>query len=223
MTGLMSLALCPQVVSQASQHFRSSKKQATCEGCFARQSVCSVVSLHSGMSVQESTPTGVFEDGCRPSTHLGLRLLWFVPCYRIFPKIVQCLFCIASAIEIGPRLYNHAYDLSPSQLMKSKHIKGSKERCLSGQKHSLQIFGVTTLSSYKTTLKQQLNGEKRCKKVMRFLFQIFFSLGCWWNALIYSATTIWSAVCVLQSSYRTEKERKKHMHSNVNISTINKQ
>ena len=36
--GVMSLALCPQVVSQASQHFRSSEKQATCEGCFARQS-----------------------------------------------------------------------------------------------------------------------------------------------------------------------------------------
>ena len=41
--GVMSLALCPQVVSQASQHFRSSKKPATCESCFARQSICSVI------------------------------------------------------------------------------------------------------------------------------------------------------------------------------------
>ena len=48
--GMMCLALCPQVVSQAPQHFRSSEKQATCEGCFTRQSICSVVSLHSGMS-----------------------------------------------------------------------------------------------------------------------------------------------------------------------------
>ena len=48
--GVMSLALCPYVVSQASQHFRSSEKQATCEGCFARQSIRSVISLHSGMS-----------------------------------------------------------------------------------------------------------------------------------------------------------------------------
>ena len=48
--GMMSLALCPQVVSQASQHFRPSERQAICEGCFARQSNCSVVSLHSGMS-----------------------------------------------------------------------------------------------------------------------------------------------------------------------------
>ena len=41
----MSLALRTQVVSQASQHFRSSEKQAICEGCFFRQSVCSVISL----------------------------------------------------------------------------------------------------------------------------------------------------------------------------------
>ena len=36
---VMSLALCPQVVShsQVSQHFRFSEKQATCEGCFVRQ------------------------------------------------------------------------------------------------------------------------------------------------------------------------------------------
>ena len=51
--GVMSLALCPQVMPQVSQHFRSSEKQATCDGCFARQSICSVVSLHSGMSRAE--------------------------------------------------------------------------------------------------------------------------------------------------------------------------
>ena len=48
--GIKSLALCLQVVSQASQHFRSSEKQATCEGCFARQSIWSAIPLHSGMS-----------------------------------------------------------------------------------------------------------------------------------------------------------------------------
>ena len=48
--GVMSLALCPQLVSQASQHFRSSETQATCDGCFARLSICSVVSFHSDMS-----------------------------------------------------------------------------------------------------------------------------------------------------------------------------
>ena len=37
-----SLALCPQAVSQAPQHFRSFEMQAACDGCFAIQSVCSV-------------------------------------------------------------------------------------------------------------------------------------------------------------------------------------
>ena len=43
--------VCPQIVSQAPQHFRPSEKQTICEGCFVRQSVCSVVSLnHYGTS-----------------------------------------------------------------------------------------------------------------------------------------------------------------------------
>ena len=51
---LMSVVLCPQVVSQAPQHFRPSEKQGTCEGCFARQSINSVISLHSGMTGQNT-------------------------------------------------------------------------------------------------------------------------------------------------------------------------
>ena len=43
--GGMSLALCPQLMSQAPQNFRSSEKQAICEGCFACQSICSVIHL----------------------------------------------------------------------------------------------------------------------------------------------------------------------------------
>ena len=54
--GVMSLAWCLQVVSQASQHFRSSQKQATCQGCFALQSICSVVSSHSGISRANPQP-----------------------------------------------------------------------------------------------------------------------------------------------------------------------
>ena len=42
--GVLSLALCPQVASQVPQHFGFSAKQATCEGCFARQSIRSVIS-----------------------------------------------------------------------------------------------------------------------------------------------------------------------------------
>ena len=35
--GVMSWDLCPRVVSQAPQHFRSSVTQAICDGCFTRQ------------------------------------------------------------------------------------------------------------------------------------------------------------------------------------------
>ena len=52
--GVMSLALWPQVVSQAPHNFRSSETQAACGGCFARQSVCSVISPDSGMSRTDS-------------------------------------------------------------------------------------------------------------------------------------------------------------------------
>ena len=41
-TFFSSLALCPQAMSQAPQHFRSFEMQAACDGCFAIQSVCSV-------------------------------------------------------------------------------------------------------------------------------------------------------------------------------------
>ena len=37
----MYLALCPHVVSQASQHFRSSRTQSTLDHCFDRQSAWS--------------------------------------------------------------------------------------------------------------------------------------------------------------------------------------
>ena len=64
--GVTSLALCPQVVSQAFQHFRSSEKQATCEGCLVRQSVCLVISFHCSVSravhLQEST-IGTLQSG----------------------------------------------------------------------------------------------------------------------------------------------------------------
>ena len=49
--GVMSLVLCPKVVSHAPQHFTSSEKQATCEGCFPHHSICPVISLHSGTCI----------------------------------------------------------------------------------------------------------------------------------------------------------------------------
>ena len=78
---VMSLALCPQVASQASQHFRSFEMQATCEGCFAHQSISLVISLHSGMSravhPQEFSKVDVDHPttgGCRDQWELPLCL-----------------------------------------------------------------------------------------------------------------------------------------------------
>ena len=66
------LALCPQVMSQASQHFWSFEKQATCEDCFACQSVCSFVSLPlRGFSLHFTPPP--------PPHHFSLSLL-LSPC-----------------------------------------------------------------------------------------------------------------------------------------------
>ena len=45
-------------------------------------------------------------------------------------------------------------------LFKIKHIKSSKERYLFSQNITSKFLGLALLSSYKTTLKQHLNGEK---------------------------------------------------------------
>ena len=47
---MLSLALCLPLVSQVPQHLRSCKMQAICDGYFAHQSICLVVSLDLGMS-----------------------------------------------------------------------------------------------------------------------------------------------------------------------------
>ena len=49
--GVVSLAMCPQVVSQAPQHFGSSETQTTCYSCFSCTLVYrSFISLEAGMA-----------------------------------------------------------------------------------------------------------------------------------------------------------------------------
>ena len=82
------MGVCPQVMSQAPQHFKYSETQATDDDCCARQKVCSVISLDSAQycQLQESwdvdvslgvlfqthlksslaDPSGVWEDNCIP-------------------------------------------------------------------------------------------------------------------------------------------------------------
>ena len=72
--GVMSFDLCPQVKPQAAQHFRFCETQAICDGCFACQCICSVVSFHSGMSRAVHPQLQEFSklDQCQPSTHSSL-------------------------------------------------------------------------------------------------------------------------------------------------------
>ena len=60
----------------------------------------------------------------------------------------------------------------------SKHTEGSKERYLLGQNTTREFSGQSPLSSYKTTLKQQLNGGKRLKMRWRAKPPICFCLSC---------------------------------------------
>jgi len=65
----------------------------------------------------------------------------------------------------------------------SKHINGSKERYLLEQDKTSNSLGLSPLSNYKTTLKQQLNGQKRWKMkwkaklspLMRDILKIFLT------------------------------------------------
>ena len=67
--GVRSLALCPQVMSQASQHFIF-REESRLWGLLCPP-VCLLGHFPSLRHVG-STPTGVFEGGCRPSTHSSL-------------------------------------------------------------------------------------------------------------------------------------------------------
>ena len=87
----MSLALCPQVVSQAPQHFRFSEKQATCEGCFARQTICSVITLHSGMS--RAVHTQEFSKVDVDHKHITVPIPLFTFCSKL-TEPVRMMACV---------------------------------------------------------------------------------------------------------------------------------
>ena len=69
------------------------------------------------------------------------------------------------------------------RLTRSKPIKGSKDRCFSAQSITCKFSGLCPWSSYKTTLKQQLNGEKWDVELGRSCSfgwaVVFVSMQCW--------------------------------------------
>ena len=99
-SGVMSLALCPQVVSQAPQHFRASKTSNLW------RLLCLPVYLLSHFPslrhVQGSTPTGVFEGGCRPWTHSSLGLPFQCPCFTLCSKLIEFVRMMAYVVWLSP-------------------------------------------------------------------------------------------------------------------------
>ena len=98
--------VCPWLVpagsvsssSTVTLKFRSSEMQTTCDGWRLFLPVCSVVSLHSGMS------RAVLEGGCRPSTRSCLDfppLILFTVCSKLIESAVDDRFYIAPFSALG--------------------------------------------------------------------------------------------------------------------------
>ena len=92
------IALCPKVVFPAPQHFRASEKQASCEVCFAPQSLLG--HFRSLRHVQGSSPKGVFEGGCRPLTHSSLGFPFHFSFFC--SKLIESVRMTACAIQLSP-------------------------------------------------------------------------------------------------------------------------
>ena len=87
--GVMSLALCPQVVSQASQHFRSSEKRAICEAA------CTVFMDGNGTLLDsEAPPWLVFGDWAISVHYEVLRFSVFLN-----EKLDLWLFCLLAILD----------------------------------------------------------------------------------------------------------------------------
>ena len=82
-----SLALCLQVASQTPQHFRSYKMQASCDGCFAHQSICSVIFVDSGMSKAVHLNEFLKVDVEHWYRHSSLPTLFFIFCSKLIESV----------------------------------------------------------------------------------------------------------------------------------------
>ena len=90
----------------------SATLKATCEGCFARQSICSVSHFPSLWYVQGSTSAGVFEDNATTSNnnnHSGNSILSKVqilsrsPCLSFSLCLCLCLsLCVSVSLSVSP-------------------------------------------------------------------------------------------------------------------------
>ena len=103
-----------------------------------------------------------------PSSGFGNRMSEFTVPVHMFSLLLVSVRCLK--IWVGPKLPLFVEGLA-------EDVKGSKERCLLGQNTTWEFLGWPPLSSYKTTLKQQLNSEKRWKMSWRVNPLIFFGVS----------------------------------------------
>ena len=85
--GMMSLTLCPHVVSQTPQHLRFSETQATCDGCFACQSIDSDVSFDSSLSRAVHPQEFKKVDVGHWQFFTGLSILLFTFCSKLIESV----------------------------------------------------------------------------------------------------------------------------------------
>ena len=110
--GAVALGLCSQEVSQAPQQF-----SRVHGGCFASQSVCSVICQDSGMP-QGSTATVRFECGCGTFCCKQLGFL-----YILFLHFIKQFFTSSYTIYIP---ISHSASEVPNRVVSSRDLKDAK-------------------------------------------------------------------------------------------------
>ena len=160
----MSLALCPQVMSQVPQHFSSSKTQPACDGCFYRQSICSVISFDSGMSrtvhPQDSSKVDVEN--------------WHMPVWASHSTFCRLIESVSVSLLIGdgkqllPRLVGWLIDC----------FKSSKpprtDLCVCGKLWPL-MFWLYSMEQY---VPHHLTFSMKCRTSKQKAFQQYYSSSC---------------------------------------------
>ena len=141
--GVMPLALCPACSVPSLSTLQSFREAShfNCDGCFARQFICSVIALQSGMC-QTSTPTGVFEGGCLPSTHSSLGFP-----FHFFIFVASSFACLWQSVS-PPKLQALVYDILPSTTAVFSYAMGSRKLSANEQ---FSIGAQTVVSLLQTT------------------------------------------------------------------------
>ena len=87
---------------------------------------------------------------CCPSWH----------CFSHLSQLASKFYSFSTHVKQQTLALALESEAAQERAVRSKDMKGCKECCLLGWNTTCTFFGKSPLSSYKTTLKQKLNGEK---------------------------------------------------------------